>query len=309
MTHKDNIARVPRGAFSCKEREYMGHTAKTAQHKARKAATHPAVTGLARLGYVVKGVIYIVIGFLALLLVTGHGGQTTDQNGALKALYSNPLGIGRIFMVIVTIGLFSFSLWNFFLALLDIEHQGHTIKGSTARVGYAILGISYGLLGVVAYQITSAGSTTASSRNSTSSAQNWTGLLLTQPAGPLLVILTGIIVLGVAAYLIFRASRATFVQQLHLSSLSARKRLAILVVGRFGHIALSVVLVIIGFFLIMAAVHHNPGDAKGLDGALFELLTRPFGSWLLGIVALGLFAYGIYAFIEARYRVAADKNN
>jgi Na+/proline symporter len=63
-----------------------------------------------------------------------------------------------------------------------------------------------------------------------------------------------------------------------------------------------VVFTIIGIFLIVAAVKNNPQDAKGLDSALIALVQQPFGPWLLGLVALGLIAYGVYSFVEARYR-------
>ncbi|HEX7733924.1 MAG TPA: DUF1206 domain-containing protein [Ktedonobacteraceae bacterium] len=273
-----------------------------AQQTARNAATSRAVMVLARLGYTVKGVVYVVIGFLAILLVTGHGGGATDQNGALQAIYHSPLGegFGRALMIVITVGLFGFALWSLIQALFDTEHKGRTAKGIGARVGYAGVAVSYGLLGVVASQIASTGST--STGNSTNSAQNWTGLLLKQPAGVLLVILVGCVVLGIAAYLFTRAYRATFARYLNLSSLSVSVRKSVITLGRLGNAALGMVFMIVGFFLVIAAVKHNPGDAKGLDTALMELLKQPFGPWLLGVVALGLLAYGVYSFAEARYR-------
>src|SRR5579883_3486179 len=276
----------------------------TVRREARNAATSPAVTGLARLGYAVKGVVYVVIGFLAILLATGHGGKATDQNGALKAIYGSPLGegFGRVLMVIITVGLFGFALWSLIQAIFNTEGEKRNAKGIAARVGYAFVGISYGLLGFVAYQITVTGSPDASSRNSTSTAQNWTALLLKQPAGVLFVILLGIIVLCVAAYLVNRAYRASFMRHLRVGAMQPRVRQMVTRVGRFGNAALSVVFAIVGIFLIVAAVKHNPKDARGLDGALMELLKQPFGPWLLGLVALGLIAYGVYSFVEARYR-------
>jgi Na+/proline symporter len=117
-----------------------------------------------------------------------------------------------------------------------------------------------------------------------------------------LVILVGCVVLGIAAYLFNKAYRATFTRNLNLSTLNGNTRKGVITLGRLGHAALGIVFTIIGFFLVIAAVKHNPGDAKGLDTALIELLNQPFGPWLLGIVALGLLAYGIYSFAEARYR-------
>lgn len=273
-----------------------------ARNTARNAATSRGVTVLARLGYAVKGVVYVVIGFLAILLATGHGGSATDQNGALRAIYDSPLGegFGRVLMIVITVGLFGFALWSLIQAVFDTEHKGHHAKGIIGRIGYAGVAVSYGLLGVVAYQIASTGATP--SRNSTSSAQNWTGLLLKQPAGVFLVILVGCIVLGIAVYLFARAYRASFARHLNLYALGARARQGVIALGRFGNAALGVVFLIVSFFLIIAAVKHNPKDAKGLDAALSELLKQPFGPWLLGVVALGLLAYGIYSFAEARYR-------
>lgn len=273
-----------------------------AEQTARSAATSRVVVVLARLGYAVKGIVYVVIGFLALLLVTGHGGGATDQNGALRAIYESPLGegFGRVLMIVITVGFFGFALWSLVQALFDTEQKGKTAKGILARVGYAGVAASYSLLGVVAYQIASTGSVPA--KNSTSSAQNWTGLLLKQQAGVLLVILVGCIVLCIAAYLFYRAYRASFRRYLNLSSLSASARKGVVASGRFGNAALGVVFLIAGFFLVIAAVKHKPGDAKGLDAALEELLKQPSGPWLLAIVALGLLAYGVYSFAEARYR-------
>jgi hypothetical protein len=84
--------------------------------------------------------------------------------------------------------------------------------------------------------------------------------------------------------------------------LSAQVKKWVIFFGRVGYAALGVVFTIIGIFLIVAAFQHNPGKAVGLDGALLELTRQPFGQLLLGIVALGLIAYGIFSFVEARYR-------
>jgi Na+/proline symporter len=200
------------------------------------------------------------------------------------------------------VGLFGFALWSLIQALFDTERQGHDAKGIAARVGYACVAISYGLLGLAAYQIASTGSPSASSRNSTSSAQNWTGLLLKQPAGILLVILLGAVVLCIAFYMFHRAYHATFAKHLDLSRLNKQARAGVIRTGRFGYAAIGIVFTIIGFFLVIAGAQHNPGDAKGLDSALMELLKQPFGPWLLGIVALGLVARGAYSLVEARYR-------
>ncbi len=117
-----------------------------------------------------------------------------------------------------------------------------------------------------------------------------------------MVVILGLIVLGVAIYMFARAITGKFQRRLLLTGLSARLRGGIILLGRFGYAALGVVFSIIGTFLIVAAAQHNPHEAKGLDAALRTLIQQPFGPVLLGIVALGLVAYGVYSLVEARYR-------
>jgi hypothetical protein len=115
-----------------------------------------------------------------------------------------------------------------------------------------------------------------------------------------LVVIVGLVVLGIAAALYYRAYSAEFRQQLRPAPGEIGN--AIVTLGRLGYAALGVVFTIIGIFLIVAAFQHNPGAAKGLGGALQTLLQQPFGHVLLLIVALGLIAYGLYSLAEARYR-------
>jgi hypothetical protein len=120
--------------------------------------------------------------------------------------------------------------------------------------------------------------------------------------GPALVIIVGLLVLGVACYLLYTAYAAKFQAQLNVATLSAQVKKLVIAVGRAGYAAMGVVTSIIGIFLIVAALQHNASKAKGLDGVLQELAHQPFGLILLGVVALGLFAYGVYSLVEARYR-------
>jgi type IV secretory pathway VirB2 component (pilin) len=116
------------------------------------------------------------------------------------------------------------------------------------------------------------------------------------------VVLLGIVVLAVALYLFYKAYSAKFQSRLNLTGLSAQMKKLVINLGRFGFAALGVVSSIVAIFLMVAAFQHNAKQAVGLDGALQELARQPFGPFLLGIVALGLIAYGIYSFVEARFR-------
>lgn len=277
----------------------MGRDVREAGYQARGVATSRWMVMLARLGYAIKGVVYIIIGFLAVQLAAGVGGKTTDQKGALLAVSALPFG--KFLLVVMVIGLFAFATWCFIQAIFDTEAKGKKAKGIIARIGYAFVGIGYAALGFGALQLLM-GSGSAG-KNSTTNTQDWTATLLKQPPGVALVVILGLVILGVAVYLYAKAYTGKFQNRLSLTGLRAQVRRFVVGLGRFGYAALGVVFTIIGIFMIVAAVQHNPNDAKGLDSALQELTRQqPFGQLLLGIVALGLIAYGIYSFAEARYR-------
>jgi len=269
-----------------------------AKYAADRAAGSKWVTWLARLGYAAKGVVYLIIGGLAAKLAIGQGGATTDQRGALQTIYEQPFG--KFLLAVVAIGLLGFALWSFIQAIYDTEGKGRDAKGIIARIGYAAVGVAYAALAFGAYQLVAG--TGNVGQSSTTSTQDWTTTLLKLPAGVALVVIVGLVVLGVALYLFAKAYTAKFQRRLNLAGVSAQLRKFVIFLGRFGYGALGVVFTIVGFFLIVAAIQFNPQKAKGLDTALRELLRLPFGPLLLGIVALGLIAYGVYSFAEARYR-------
>jgi hypothetical protein len=280
--------------------EDIQNAGRVANRTARDAASSRWMTVLARLGYAAKGVVYLIIGWLAVQVAIGAGGKTTDQRGALQIINEQPFG--RFLLALVIIGLIGFAIWCFLQTWFDPEGKGSDMKGIIGRLGYAITGISYAILAFGAFQLVTRTGTGSATKSTTTSTQDVTAQLLNHSWGVVAVVILGLIVIGVAFYLFAKAYTAKFQRRLLLTGLSARLRGAVIFLGRFGYAALGVVFSIIGIFLIVAAVQHNPHEAKGLDTALRTLAQQPFGPLLLGIVALGLVAYGVYSFIEARYR-------
>jgi hypothetical protein len=280
--------------------EEVQDAGRTAGRTARNAASSRWMTVLARLGYAIKGVVYLIIGWLAVQLAIGAGGKATDQRGALQTIYEQPFG--KFLLVLVVIGLLGFAIWCFLQAWFDTEGKGRDMKGLVGRLGYAVTGVSYAILAFGAFQLVSGSGTSSATKSTTTSTQDVTAQLLNHSWGVAIVVILGLIVIGVACYMLAKAYTAKFQRRLLLIGLSTGLRKGVIFLGRFGYASLGVVFGLIGVFLIVAALQHNPHQARGLDGALRTLIQQPFGPVLLGIVALGLVAYGVYSFVEARYR-------
>jgi len=272
--------------------------AREVRHHARRAVheTAPWVQRLARMGYAAKGVVYLIVGFFA-ITAAFRGGQAMGSKDALRTMLSEPYG--QVLLAVVAVGLAGYALWCFVRALLDPENEGHDAKGIAKRVFVAVKGVVHLSL-VVAVIGMVAGS--AKSHSGETGVDNWTAKLMSAPYGDWLAGLAGA---GVVAYglgQIYRAWVIKLDEQLSLGRMGSGARGWAIRFARFGMAARGVVFGIVGVFLALAAYHQNAGEAKGIGGALRVLQDQPYGPWLLGAVALGLVAYGVYQFALARYR-------
>ena len=134
------------------------------------------------------------------------------------------------------------------------------------------------------------------------SPDDWTARLMAQPFGRWLVVIAGAVIVGAGLYQFYKAYKADFRDELNLGAMSGRVKTWTTRSGRLGYAARGVVFGVIGIFLVQAALQTDPDEARGLGGALNTLASQPFGPYLLGAVALGLVAYGIFMFVMARYR-------
>jgi hypothetical protein len=272
-------------------------TAQEAKQTVRAAErqSRPWTVWLARLGHAAKGIVYIVIGYLAFRAAFGASGQTTNSQGALQKIAEQPFG--KLLLFIVGIGFIGYALWRFVQAGLDTENKGSEVKGIFQRIAYMLSGLAYGGLALTAFKIV-----LNVKDKSGNSQQDWTARLLSQPFGQWLVGIVGLIVIGMGLNAFYKAFTAKFCEHLNTAEMSKTENSWATFVGRAGYTARGVVLSIIGWFFIQAARHANPKESRGLDQALDTLASQPNGRLLLGIVAVGLIAYGIYALAEARYR-------
>ena len=257
------------------------------------AAASPLMEDLMRLGYMVRGLVYGVVGILALEVALGVGGSIDDLQGAIVAMSKSP--IGDVLLVAILIGLIGYALWGFVRALFDPLHKGSDAKGIAERVGFAISGISYGLLALATYGLITGATNAAHNGAQTSQAQQTTASILSYSWGPWLIAIVGVAVIVIGLTHIFRSVRPRFDEQFQPYALNANQRKWFERLGRFGTAARGVVFVLIGLFLFLAAYLHDPNEARGIDGVLMALLHQPYGPWLMGLVALGLICFGLYS--------------
>jgi Domain of Unknown Function (DUF1206) len=261
----------------------------------KRAAANPALELLERLGYLVRGALYAVMGLLALkIVVSVAGGQATDLTGSLVVMVSNPFG--KLVLIVVAVGLTAYSLWGFTRAIYDPLHRGSDASGYVARLGFVTSAVSYGAIVYFAIQLLAGSGATTNDGT-----KNTIASVLTHPAGGALTILIGLVVIGVSLGQFLEAYRATFARDLKGTEMSPRTKDVVVKLGRFGMFARGVIFLIIGWFVVQAGIHHDPAQTQGFSGAFVFLLAQPFGRILLGIVALGFVALGLHSFACARW--------
>lgn len=252
---------------------------------------------LARFGYAAEGVVYLIIGGLAALAAFTGGGRTTDSRGAFEEILSK--SYGKLLLGAVAIGMAAYAIWRIVQAVKDTENKGSDAKGIARRIGYAIIGVIHiGLAYSAVKLILGSG---GGSRGDAAS-KEWTATLLAQPFGRWLVGAVGLGFIAFAVTQFYKAFTAEFRENLKTNEMDKKTQTFATRAGQAGFSARGVVFGIIGVFLIQAARHSNAGEARGLSGALRALEQQSYGQWVLGIVALGLIAYGLYMFVLARYR-------
>lgn len=244
----------------------------------------------ARLGYATRGVVYLIVGGLAAIAALGRGGGTTGAKGALQTILQQPLG--TFLLAVVVIGMIGYAIWRLVQAILDTDHHGSGVRALTIRAGLLASAIAYATLAVFAARLVFGQGGGGGSGGST----QW---LLGQPFGRWLVITLGGVLIGVGIAHIYKGGTAGFEKYLVLP----RERMRWLSpICQFGLIARGVVFVIAGGLIVTTAFRYNAAHAPGMESVLETLQSQPYGQALLGLVALGLIAFGVYSNIEAVFR-------
>lgn len=249
---------------------------------------------LGRAGFAARGVVYGLVGIIAISVAVGEEKGTSGQTGALRSL-ADSTG-GKLLLLATAIGLAAYALYRLSEVIWGPVGEDDERKAALERVASVARVAIYGGLAVSALSLLSG------SGSSSGGAKQGTSTVFDLPAGRVLVFIAGAVMLGVAAYQTYTGLSRSFEDDLKTGEMNEGARRAARIAGVAGHLARSVVYSLIGIFLGKAAIEHQAKETKGLDGALQEIAQQSYGSLLLGLVAAGLVVMGVYSLIEARYR-------
>ena len=265
-----------------------------ARSTGERIAQAPWFEWLARAGLVARGVIYAIIGVLALEMAFGAGGKTTNQKGALSEIAQQ--SGGKILLVLMAVGLFGYAFWRLLRAAIghgpeETDDTGDRVKGVASGIAYASLFVTS--LAILFGSSSSGGS---------GSPDKATGGVLDWPAGQVIVAIAGLVLIGVGLYQGYEGIKEKFLEKSKTEQMSESTLRWFTWLGKAGHLSRMVVFALIGYFLFRAAIDYNPKKAVSVDGALAHLENAAFGPVALGVVAVGLIAFAAYSMADARFR-------
>ena len=292
-------ARKPEGRSALYSRSYRrgyGRSYRSDRSRGRwgtrRVAGSGAIDALARLGLVARGVIYIVIGAIAVMLALGAAQHLPDRGGAVEAIASKPFGF--VLLWILVIGFAGLALWKIVQAAVARLNptETHRLKAAGTAVGYFIAFLS-------TYWFVREGRVPASSDTTS---RDLTATVMSYDGGQLIVAIAGLLIAVAGIYMVLQAIRLEFTRYLRMGWMNRRTQDTVVRLGQAGYVARGVIVFLIGVAVLDAAITYNASRAEGVDGALRTVATEPFGPILLILVALGLVAFGVLSFFEAKWR-------
>ena len=264
----------------------------SANESAKDAAQSRPVKIGARVGLAAYGLTHLVIGWLALQVAFGGGGQNADQGGAFQTLAAQPFG--RVLLWVLAIGFVATALWRLTQAIWGFSYESERSTKIRRKVTSAFKTVVFVVLAVLAARTATGGGGGGGGQ------QRATAGVLGLPGGQLIVGAIGVAVVVVGGIKVYQGVTTRFLRDMSLPS-DKRARAVAVRTGQVGFIAKGVSIALIGVFVVVAAIRFRPDESSGLDAALKGLAAQPFGPYLLAAVAIGLAAYGVFCFFDARY--------
>ena len=269
-------------------------TADAAERTAERFTETPLFEGLARVGYVARGVIYLMIGVLAIRLADGVAAPRPNQQGAMQQIVQQRFG--QALLVLTAIGLGGYALWRLAQALIGHtpEYGEHSTFDRIGAFGSSLAYAAFCLLAIGVLR-GNAGDSSAQPKKTTADVFGW-------PAGRELVAAAGLLFIGIAIYQAYLGLSKKFLEYSKTGQMSQGVLKAFTTLGVVGIVARAIAFALIGIFALNAAIDYTPKEAVGIDGALARLTQQSYGTTALFVVAAGLIAFGAYSIADARYR-------
>ena len=261
--------------------------------RGRQASDSPAARALARAGLTARGIIWILIGWVAAVVAFGHARTEADQQGALQLLVRQPLG--SVLLWLLGIGFVAYALWCLSQAAFGVAGEGTGAGPRLKALGRAAV---YAFFAYLTFQVISGAQGSSQSHRQ----QDMTAKAMQHPAGRWLVGIVGLAVIIAGLVLVGQGIRRRFLRYLRTSQMTPGTRRVVEWLGVIGTTARGVVVALAGVLVLEAAITHKPSKSGGIDKALLTLRNQPFGEILVLLAALGLVIFGVYGLCEARWR-------
>lgn len=247
---------------------------------------------LARAGLTARGIIYILVGWVAILVAVGQSKREADQRGALQLLAGKPYGVASLWLL--GIGFAAYALWRLSEAAFGVTGDGN---GAGPRLKSLCRAAVYAFFAYLTFQVIS-GTQGSQKRQQ----QDLTAKVMRHAGGRWLVGIVGLIIVIIGVTLIIEGVRRKFMKYLKTAQMSPRTRRIVELLGVIGTTARGLIFSLAGVLVIESAAAYKPAKSGGIDKALLTLRNQPLGELLLALAALGLIIFGIYGLCEARWR-------
>jgi Domain of Unknown Function (DUF1206) len=255
-----------------------------------------------RIALATQGVLYGIMGVLAVEVARGHQGARASQHGAIEATARQPFG--RWLLAVLAAGLAIHALWRLALMVRGEPGDGDDAGSVAKRAANAGRSLVYVSFTVAALRILmhAGGTGGRSPQRSVADVFAW-------PAGTALVVSAGVAVGLCGLWNIRKGVTKSFVENLELGRLGEGSRKAVETSGMIGYAARGAAFGLVGWFLLEAGLHHDPGQTRSLDQALLDVADTGRGVWMLACLAAGLIAFGAYRVLDGLYRRQSEVTN
>jgi hypothetical protein len=257
---------------------------------------------LARFGCYSIAVVYIMVGTMAILSFLGEAEPAADEERIIDVILDIPLG--EVFIVLMILGLMGYVFWRVYEAFADPYNFGSSLKGKAQRAGIGLSALGYVLIAIGATQILIEGS-----GDSENDQEIFVAKILELPGGPWLVGFAGLSLILTALIQIKYVYGGDYNERMKYDKMPSWKVKATHILAWAGYLARSVILGVLGFFLVKAAIYSDSDEVGDTDSA-FDFLGDfgTIGHIMFIAVALGTIGYGLFMIISGYYYSFEEEN-